>query len=130
MKQVVTNAQALAESLKEEGIGLYTDGTDFHMVIGYADGGWTSPVLTEAFGSYRVSLNSIRAPGADRAPQQAFRIGTVAMTIRGFDADTFRQVGRSIAAVVRSGPGKGSILAVQAELSEIAAAHPAPSFFD
>jgi glycine hydroxymethyltransferase len=130
MKEVVANAQALAESLQEHGISLYAGGTDSHMVVCYADDGWTSPALTHAFGTHRVSINAIRAPGSDRKPRQAFRIGTVAMTIRGFDAAAFRLLGRSIAQIVQEGPERGLIPHTHVTLSEMAMLHPVPSFVD
>lgn len=133
MEAVLANAQALAEGLKENGIPLYTGGTDTHMVIAdlRTQEGWTPAELVTALGRYGVTGNGIRVPARAGDPNDAaYRFGSVAMTIRGVDVSTFRELGKLFGRVLAAGPKAATDRAVAARLTEIAEAHPVPSYVD
>jgi glycine hydroxymethyltransferase len=127
MQAVVHHASVFAKTLLEEGVSLYTGGTDSHLVVAYAGERWDAPSLTACFGRSGITLNAIRAPASDGSPRAAIRVGTVAMSIRGVSPETFRRIAVHIAGILRAGPNATTAQA-KTELTAIAAAHPIPSF--
>ena len=104
MQNVVENAHALCDGLMEGGATFYTGGTDSHMVVAYTGEGWKQPELVARLREYGVLGNAIRAPGADGNPRIAFRLGTVAMTIRDLDRSEFLAIGSLLAGIFAAGP--------------------------
>ncbi len=98
-KQVLKNAEVLAETLKDEGIKLVTNGTDNHLMIidlrplGL-DGKETEKLLEKA----GITANRNSVPG-DMSPQNpsGIRLGTPAITTRGMKEVEVRQVAKWIA---------------------------------
>jgi glycine hydroxymethyltransferase len=72
----------------------------------------------------------MRAPGQAGEPRTAFRFGSIALTIRGFDTAEATRLGRDVAAILRAGPKAPVNPARLQRLQELAAAHPIPSFVD
>ncbi|HEV2155547.1 serine hydroxymethyltransferase [Bradyrhizobium sp.] len=130
MRDVVANAKAFAAGLEEGGIGLYTGGTDSHMIMAYTGESWTQPELVAGLGAYGVIGNAMRAPGQAGEPRTAFRFGSVALTIRGFDIAEARTLGREVAEILRAGPSAAVDAARLRRLKDLANAHPIPSFVD
>jgi glycine hydroxymethyltransferase len=130
MRSVVANAKALAAGLEEAGVGLYTGGTDSHMVMAYTGEDWSQPELVARLGAYGVLGNAMRAPGRGGGPSTAFRLGSVALTIRGFVESEFNALGHEIAAIFKAGPTASLDRIRLARLRELATAHPIPSFVD
>jgi glycine hydroxymethyltransferase len=116
--------------LEEGDIGLYTGGTDSHMVMAYTGEEWTQAELVARLGAYGVLGNAMRAPGRASEPKTAFRLGSVALTIRGFGESEFVALGHEIAAIFRAGPTAPPDRACLVRLRGLAAAHPIPSFAD
>jgi glycine hydroxymethyltransferase len=130
MRCVVANAKALARGLEKGGVGLYTGGTDSHMVMAYTGEGWTHPELVAKLGAYGVLGNAMRAPGRAGKPKTTFRLGSVALTIRGFGESEFVALGREIAAILTAGQSAPLDRARVGRLRELVATHPIPSFVD
>jgi len=130
MRDVVANAKAFASGLEQGGIELYTGGTDSHMVMAYTGESWTQPQLVARLGAYGVIGNAMRAPGQSGKPHTAFRFGSIALTIRGFDTGEAIKLGREVAEILRAGPAAAIDLARVGRLKELATAHPIPSFVD
>ena len=130
MRDVVANAKAFAAGLEEGGIALYTGGTDSHMIMAYTGENWTQPELVAGLGAYGVIGNAMRAPGLSGEPCTAFRFGSVALTIRGFDPAEARKLGHEVAEILRAGPGTAVDAARLRRLRDLANAHPIPSFVD
>lgn len=130
MRRVVENARALGDGLREGGCGLYTGGTDSHMVMAYTGEDWTSAAMVSRLGEHGVTGNGMRAPGPDGAPRMAFRVGSVAMTVRGAGAEAFHTVGAELAGIFAAGPRSAPDARRTRLLRDLARAHPIPSFLD
>jgi glycine hydroxymethyltransferase len=140
--QVASNAQALAEALTRRGVPLVTGGTDNHLILidvsGFAlTGRQAEAALLEA--GIVTNRNAIPRDPNGAWYTSGVRIGTPALTTRGFTAADFDHVGDLIAQVLRStapaqgpqGPSKAKfILAdgvaqrVSARARELLADHP------
>lgn len=93
-KQVVRNAQHLAEELKKRGFILVTGGTDNHIVlVNVRANGLTGAQFEHVAELCSISVNKNTIPGDVSAlSPSGIRIGTPAMTTRGFGADDFNFV--------------------------------------
>lgn len=103
--QVVRNAKALADRLQEHGFAPVSGGTDKHLVL--VDLRESHPDLTgqeaeAALESAGIVLNKNTVPGESRSPfvTSGIRIGTPALTTRGFDTDAIGTVADCIARVL------------------------------
>jgi glycine hydroxymethyltransferase len=130
MRDVVANAKAFGAGLEEGGIELYTGGTDSHMIMAYTGESWTQPELVAGLGAHGIVGNAMRAPGQAGEPRTAFRFGSIALTIRGFDTAEATKLGRDVAAILRAGPTAPADPARLRRLNDLAIAHPIPSFVD
>src|SRR6187401_1952734 len=98
-QQVRTNADALADTLLAGGLDLLTGGTDTHLLqIDLRSTDWTGKDAEERLHAVGLTTNRNTVPFDERPPTVAsgVRVGTQAATIRGFDDDDFREVGRII----------------------------------
>ena len=97
--QVRRNADALAETLLEGGLSLVTGGTDTHLLlVDLRESEWTGKAAEERLHEIAVTVNRNTVPFDERSPfvTSGVRLGSPAMTMRGFDEDDFREVGRII----------------------------------
>ena len=97
--QIRTNADALADSLLAGGLELLTGGTHTHLLqIDLRSTEWTGKDAEERLHAVGLTTNRNTVPFDERPPTVAsgVRVGTQAATIRGFDDDDFREVGRII----------------------------------
>jgi len=104
--QVIKNANALAESLKTEGIKLVSDGTDNHlMLIDLRETEITGKALEAMLGEANITVNKNTIPFEERSPfvTSGIRIGTPALTSRGMKEDAMDIVGKLIARVIKEG---------------------------
>ena len=96
-RQVRSNADVLAESLRDGGVDVLTGGTDTHLILmDLRDTEWTGKAAEERLHEVKMTVNRNTVPFDERPPMQAsgVRVGTPAATMRGFDEDDFREVGR------------------------------------
>jgi glycine hydroxymethyltransferase len=105
--QVRTNADTLSDTLQEGGLDVLTGGTDTHLLqVDLRGTEWTGKDAEERLAEVRMTVNRNTVPFDERPPTIAsgFRIGTPAATMRGFDEDDFREVGRIICAALGDDP--------------------------
>jgi glycine hydroxymethyltransferase len=105
-EQIRRNADALAETLQEGGIDVLTGGTDTHLLqVDLRSTAWTGKDAEERLAEVRITVNRNTVPFDERPPTVAsgIRVGTPAMTMRGFDEDDFREVARIIAGTLSDG---------------------------
>jgi len=96
MRQVVANARALAEGLREAGVTLYAGGTDTHMVVVDLRGSaWTATELNTALTEHCITANTTGLPERRRG-KLGLRLGSTPMTIRGLDAAICHRLGHEI----------------------------------
>lgn len=104
--RVVENAKAMADEFLSMGYELVTGGTDNHLLL--LDFSRTHPDLTgrdlqDELDRHGITLNKNCVPDEKRSPTQAsgVRIGTAAMTTKGYGPDDFIAAARKIDAVIR-----------------------------
>ncbi len=99
-KQVVKNAKVLADTLKEEGFRIVSGGTDNHMVLVDVKNslGITGKQLETKLDEVNITVNKNAIPFDEEKPAytSGVRLGTPAMTTRGFKEEEFTEVGRII----------------------------------
>lgn len=96
-QRVIENATALADRLREHGLSLVSGGTDNHLVLVDLRGSHpdvTGGAAEQACERANLVLNANAVPGETRSPKNpsGIRIGTPAITTRGFDTDATEQV--------------------------------------
>jgi glycine hydroxymethyltransferase len=103
---VRANADTLGEELLEHGLDLVTGGTDTHLLqLDLRRTDWTGKDAEERLHEVKLTVNRNTVPFDERPPTVAsgVRIGTPAATMRGFDEEDFREVGRIIAGALGTG---------------------------
>ena len=98
--QVRANADALADELIGNGLDVLTGGTDTHLLqLDLRKTDWTGKDAEERLHQVKLTVNRNTVPFDERPPTVAsgVRIGTPAATMRGFDEEDFREVGRIVA---------------------------------
>jgi glycine hydroxymethyltransferase len=102
-KQVILNAQALAEELMKGGIDIVTGGTDTHvMLVDLRPKGVKGNATEKALGRAHITCNKNGIPFDPEKPTvtSGVRLGSPAGTTRGFGEAEFRQIGKWIVEVV------------------------------
>ena len=127
--RVVTNAEAMAERLRERGLDLVSGGTDTHLVLvdlrpSHPD--TTGKDVEEALEEAGIVLNANTVPGETRSPfnPSGIRVGTPAITTRGFTASDCRTVADCIADVVDAPEDDDVIAEVSETVDELTENHP------
>jgi glycine hydroxymethyltransferase len=108
-RNVVENARALAESLKNEGLDIVSGGTDNHlMLVDLRPKQATGKRAEKALDRASITCNKNAIPYDPEKPfiTSGIRLGTPAGTTRGFGAAEFRQIGKLIVEVVDGLAGK------------------------
>ena len=94
-KQIVKNAEALANALQEKGFKLVTNGTDNHlMLVNLKDTEITGKELQHKCDSVYITLNKNAVPNDPRSPfiTSGVRIGTPAVTTRGMKEEDMKEI--------------------------------------
>lgn len=97
--QVIVNAQVLAEELKGYGFRIVSGGTDNHlMLIDLANKGITGKDAEKLLDSAGITVNKNTIPFETESPYitSGIRIGTPAITTRGFKEDEMREIASMI----------------------------------
>ncbi|MDH5334191.1 MAG: serine hydroxymethyltransferase [Thermoleophilia bacterium] len=120
-RAVRANADALADELVVGGLDVLTGGTDTHLLqLDLRRTAWTGKDAEERLDEVRVTVNRNTVPFDERPPTVAsgVRIGTPAATMRGFDVEDFREVGRIISAALADEADVADLAARSAALCE------------
>ena len=105
-KQVIINAQALANGLMSRGVKIVSGGTDNHlMLVDLTTFGLTGKAMEKLFDEAHITCNKNTIPND---PKSAFvtsgiRLGTPAITSRGLKADDMDQIAEAIATLIKEG---------------------------
>ena len=103
-RSVVANCRAMAAEFMAMGYRVVTGGTDNHLfLLDLTDTGLTGKEVQEELDRCGITLNKNCVPGDRRSPFQTsgVRIGTAAMTTKGYTAEDFCRVAHRIDEVVR-----------------------------
>ncbi|MBS4212588.1 serine hydroxymethyltransferase [Neobacillus rhizophilus] len=104
-RQIVANAQRLAESLQKEGLKLVSGGTDNHlMLVDVTSLGLTGKVAEKVLDEVGITVNKNTIPFDQNSPfvTSGVRIGTAAVTSRGFGLDDMDEIASIIAFTLKN----------------------------
>ncbi|WP_436857794.1 serine hydroxymethyltransferase [Mammaliicoccus sciuri] len=105
-KQVIKNAQKLSATLEDEGLRIVSGGTDNHLICVDVKGslGITGKLAENALDEVGITCNKNTIPFDQEKPfvTSGIRLGTPAVTSRGFDEEAVEEVGRIIALVLKN----------------------------
>ncbi len=125
---VVKNAKALAESLKEEGIKVISGGTDNHLMLIDVKSkyGITGKEAETLLDKINITVNKNTIPNETESPfkTSGLRLGSAAMTTRGLDAGEFRFIGKIIASALENRNEPDKLNELKNEVLKLTAAHP------
>ncbi|MEK4023595.1 serine hydroxymethyltransferase [Mammaliicoccus sciuri] len=105
IQQVKKNAKALAEQFNKEGIDVVSGGTDNHIVLVKLKSlGLTGKVAEHVLDEVGITVNKNTVPFDTEGPfvTSGIRIGTPAVTTRGFKEEDMQEVGRIIANLLKN----------------------------
>ena len=105
IQNVVKNSKAMCDEFLKMGYDVVTGGTDNHMfLLDLTKTGLTGREVQDELDMYNITLNKNCIPGETRSPQQAsgIRIGTAAMTTKGYTAEDFCRVAHEIDRIIKS----------------------------
>src|SRR5215831_11120664 len=118
-RQIRANADVLCETLIDGGLDVLTGGTDTHLLqLDLRRTRWTGKDAEERLAEVLVTVNRNTVPFDERPPTVAsgVRIGTPAVTMRGFDEDDFREVGGVIVDALGETPDVAALRSRAADL--------------
>ena len=106
IRQVKANAKAMAAEFTQIGYEVVTGGTDNHMFLlnfTHTHPNLTGKAVQDTLDKYSITLNKNSVPNESRSPMQTsgVRIGTAAMTTKGFRQADFIAVAHEIDAIIR-----------------------------
>ena len=102
-KRIIDNAQALCKGLQKRGIDIVSGGTDNHlMLVDLAAKGLTGKEVEKWLDDANITANKNTIPNDPQSPfvTSGIRLGTAAVTTRGFNTDDMDQVAEAIALMV------------------------------
>lgn len=101
---VVRNCKAMCDAFLQMGYKVVTGGTDNHLfLLDLTDTGLTGKAVQEELDRHHITLNKNCVPNDTRSPQQTsgVRIGTAAMTTKGYTEQDFIDTARRIDRIIR-----------------------------
>jgi glycine hydroxymethyltransferase len=119
--QVRVNADALAAALIENGLDVLTGGTDTHLLqMDLRGSDWSGKTAEDRLHDVKITANRNTVPFDERPPMEAsgIRLGTPAVTMRGFDEDDCRAVGEIIVGALSQDPDVAALSARSGALCE------------
>lgn len=102
-KNIIDNAQALANGLIKRGIKIVSGGTDNHlMLVDLADKGLTGKEVEKWLDAAHITCNKNTIPDDPQSPfvTSGVRLGTAAVSTRGFNTDDMDKVAEAIALII------------------------------
>ncbi|WP_373533126.1 serine hydroxymethyltransferase [Vampirovibrio sp.] len=111
-QQVILNAKALADSLIENGINIVSGGTDNHlMMLDLRNVNLTGKAAQNLLEEIQITANKNTIPNDPQSPfiTSGLRLGTPALTSRGFDVPAMKELGWIIAEALKKGQNTESL---------------------
>ena len=103
-KQVIVNAQTLAEALQQEGFTIVSGGTDTHvLLVDLRTVGLTGKVAEHVLDEVGITCNKNTIPFDPESPfvTSGIRLGTPALTTRGLNAEDMKEIASIISSVLK-----------------------------
>ena len=130
-QQIVRNARALAEELMRRGYDIVSGGTDNHLIlVDLTATGITGRDAEDALHAAGITVNKNMVPFDERSPfvTSGIRLGTPALTTRGFKEDEMRKVAHLIDRVLRNMGNETIYQQVRGEVADMCRAFPLYDF--
>jgi glycine hydroxymethyltransferase len=126
-QQVLANARVLAETLIERGLRIVSGRTESHvMLVDLRPKGLTGKEAEAVLGQAHMTCNKNGIPNDPQKPMvtSGIRLGSPAMTTRGFKEEQARQTGHLIADVLDKPHDEANIAAVRQKVTALTSAFP------
>ena len=126
-KQIRANAKVLGETLVEEGVRIVSGGTDNHLVLlDVSKLGLTGKVAEETLDTIGITTNKNTLPFAQEGAfiTSGVRVGTAAVTTRGFKEEDMVQVGKIIAKTLKNIDDESVLNEARAAVAALTKKHP------
>ena len=121
-QQVISNAQAMADSFIQRGYKIVSGGTDNHLfLVDLIDKDITGKEADAALGRAYITVNKNSVPNDPRSPfvTSGFRVGTPASTTRGFGEVEIRQVAEWICDILDQMGDESVVDNVRAQVQDL-----------
>jgi len=128
-RAVIENARLLASELQQGGLRIVSGGTDNHLLlVDLRDQGVTGKQAEEALEAVGIIVNRNAIPFDSRPPQVAsgIRLGTPAVTSRGFGPDEMKRIAHLIIEVIANIGDEQTYREVRQEVAGITSRFPVP----
>ncbi|MBE6140289.1 MAG: serine hydroxymethyltransferase [Firmicutes bacterium] len=126
--QIIKNIQALAKSLQEENIRVISGGTDNHLILIDVKNscGLTGKKVEKLLDTIHITVNKNTIPNETESPMvtSGIRLGSPAMTSRGFKEEEFIKTGKIIAEALKNSENEEVLEKLKAEVLELTSKFP------
>jgi glycine hydroxymethyltransferase len=125
--QVIVNARVMGEAMVEKGLRLVSGGTDNHlMLVDLRAADITGKDAEKLLETVGITVNKNAIPNDPTSPfvTSGIRIGSPAITTRGFGEADARKVGELVARAIFGRDDEAQLAAVRAEVDALLEAHP------
>ena len=127
-KQVVKNAKAFEKALKIEGFRLVTDGTDNHLLLIDTKSSFsiTGKAFEQLLDQISITCNKNTIPFDQEKPMvtSGIRVGTPAMTTRGFKEKEFEMIAKWMRAVIENRENSKVLMKIKGEVLALTRDYP------
>lgn len=126
-ERIVKNARALAEELLKRDFRLVSGGTDNHLIlVNLANRNLTGRAMEQALDKAGMTVNKNAVPFDPQPPTvtSGFRVGTPAVTTRGFGTDEMAKIAAWIERVAKNPEDEEELARIKAEAMELCRAFP------
>ena len=126
-KQVVRNAQVMAQVFIERGYDVVSGGTDDHLfLVSFIEAGLTGKDVDAWLGAANITVNKNAVPNDPQSPfvTSGIRVGTPVVTTRGFGEDECRQLASWMCDVIDGRGDTAVIERVKGQVLDLCARYP------
>jgi len=127
IEQVVVNARAMGEAMVEHGLRLVSGGTDNHlMLVDLRPASITGKDAEHLLETVGFTVNKNAIPNDPESPfvTSGIRVGSAAMTTRGFNRDEASQIGSLLARAIFSRDDATALAEIRSSVDDLLAGHP------
>ncbi|NCC71540.1 serine hydroxymethyltransferase, partial [bacterium] len=122
-EQVIKNAKVLNETLIKEGFKVVSGGTDNHLILLNVkyNTGLTGKEAEKILDKIHITVNKNTIPNETESPMvtSGIRLGSPAMTTRGFKEAEFKKVGKIIASALKNSNNEEILKGLSREVIEL-----------
>ncbi len=126
-EQVIKNAKAMADTLKDLGLPIISGGTDNHLMIADISGfGTNGRELSDIFDTVNITLNKNTIPfdKGSAAKPSGIRMGTPAVTSRGFKEAECVQIAHWIKEVISNRDNRTKLDDIKSQIIKLCDKYP------